>query len=80
MKKILKGLWSGFIVTITALLLAAVVWAFFTLALVLAVVTSPILVVVATHWSCKIESLKDFAENFLDDLERVIEDAEDDLP
>ena len=80
MKKFLKGLWSGFIVTITALLLAVVVWAFFTLALALAVVTSPILVIVATHWSYKIESLKDFAENFLDDLERVIGDAEDDLP
>ncbi len=80
MKNFLKSLWGGFITTITVFTIALVFWVFFTLGLVLGLVLSPILLVMASHWSYKVESLRDFADNFLDDLERIVKDAEDDLP
>ena len=80
MKNFLKSLWGGFVTTITIFALALVFWVFFTLGLVLGLLLSPVLWIVASHWSYKTKHLKEFADNFLNDLERIIKDAENDLP
>jgi Flp pilus assembly protein TadB len=53
MKKFLKCLWGGLVSTLTLLLLALVIWAFLTLAVVVVVVFSPVLFVLFVHLSYK---------------------------
>ena len=79
MKNFLKRFWSGFLTTVLTVLIAVVVWLFFTLTVAVLVVASPVLLILAIHGSYKVASLGNATKKFLDDLEGVLEDAENKL-
>ena len=81
--KHLKRFWRGVLVTIVTVLLAITIWAFLTLAVVLVVVTSPVILILAIHGSYKLasvkDSVKDATKSFLDQLEEALDSAEKEL-
>ena len=79
MKKFLKCLWGGLVSTLTLLLLALVIWAFLTLAVVVVVVFSPVLFVLFVHLSYKATSFIDFVlivKEVIAELEKEKDDEE----
>lgn len=76
MKKFLKCLWGGLVSTLTLLLLALVIWAFLTLAVVVVVVFSPVLFVLFVHLSYKATSFIDIVKEVIAELEKEKDDEE----
>ncbi len=77
--KHLKRFWRGLLITIVTVLLAVAIWAFLTLAVVLVVVASPMILILAIHGSYKLATIKDTAKSFLDHLEEALDNAEEEL-
>ena len=77
--KHLKRFWRGFLLTIITVLLAITIWAFLTLAVVIVVVCSPVILILAIHGSYKLASVKDVAKSFLDQIEEALDNAEEEL-
>ncbi len=79
MKNFIKRFWGGLLATISVLLLVIAIWALFTVAAVMIIVSSPVILVWAIHGSYKVASVTDVAKKFLDDLEEVLDNAEEEL-
>jgi cobalamin biosynthesis protein CobD/CbiB len=76
MKNFIKRFWSGFLATVVMVTIAVVVWAFCTVATLVVVVFSPVILILAVHGSYKVTSVSTVAKKFLDDLEGVLDNAE----
>ena len=75
-----KSLMSGFSIVCVIMIGAVFVWVGFTLLLALALIASPILVIVCTHLISKARSFQDIAEELFNQLEEKIDAAENKLP
>jgi cobalamin biosynthesis protein CobD/CbiB len=79
MKNFIKRFWGGLLATVVMVALAVVLWAFCTVAALAVVVLSPVILILSVHGSYKVASVGDAAKKFLDDLEGVIDNAENKL-